>query len=80
MAPGRLISNPIPLPCALQNGSVSFNKFDFVVGWLFRELSGPYLFFCALWNPAIRWRTRVYKLDWGGVANEISTSTTKIKT
>lgn len=75
-------SNCFPVSLSLyflQNGSVSFNKFDFVVGWLFREISGPYLFFCALWNPAIRWRTRVYKLDWGGVANELNTST-KIKT
>jgi ceramide glucosyltransferase len=60
-----------------QNGSLPFNKFDFVVGWLFREFSGPYLFFHAIWNPAIRWRTRVYKLAWGGIAYELSQ---KIKT
>lgn len=56
----------------VQNGSLPFNKFEFVVGWLFREISGPYLFLHALWNPAIRWRTRVYKLEWGGVAYELS--------
>ncbi|XP_037045557.1 ceramide glucosyltransferase isoform X2 [Bradysia coprophila] len=56
----------------VQNGSLPFNKFDFVVGWVFREFSGPYLFLHALWNPAIRWRARVYKLAWGGVAYEIS--------
>lgn len=55
-----------------QNGSLPFNKFDFVVGWVFREFSGPYLFLHALWNPAIRWRARVYKLAWGGVAYEIA--------
>uniref|UniRef100_A0A182P5V0 ceramide glucosyltransferase n=1 Tax=Anopheles epiroticus TaxID=199890 RepID=A0A182P5V0_9DIPT len=52
----------------IQNGMLPFNKFTFFVGWAFREISGPYLFFNALFNPAIRWRTRVYKLAWGGVA------------
>lgn len=55
----------------VQNGSLPFNKFEFVVGWLFREFSGPYLFLLALWNPAIRWRKRVYKLAWGGQAYEL---------
>ncbi|XP_053659376.1 ceramide glucosyltransferase [Anopheles marshallii] len=56
----------------IQNGALPFNKFTFFVGWAFREVSGPYLFFNALWNPAIRWRTRVYKLAWGGVAYELT--------
>ncbi|KDR09706.1 hypothetical protein L798_15636, partial [Zootermopsis nevadensis] len=55
----------------IQNGSLPFNKFDFVMGWLFRECSSPYLFLHALWDPAIRWRTRTYKLKWGGVAEEL---------
>lgn len=44
------------------------------MGWLFRELSGPYLLFLALWNPEITWRTRIYKLAWGGKAYELDTS------
>lgn len=59
----------------VQNGSLPFHKFEFVIGWLFRELSGPYLFLHALWNPAIRWRTRTFKLNWGGVAYELPTHT-----
>ncbi|XP_018332289.1 ceramide glucosyltransferase [Agrilus planipennis] len=55
----------------VQNGLLPFNKFDFVIGWLFRECSGPYLFLHALFDPAIKWRTRVYKLSWGGVAQEV---------
>lgn len=58
----------------VQNGSLPFHKFEFVVGWLFREISGPYLFLQALWNPAIRWRTRIYKLEWGGIAKELPIS------
>lgn len=54
----------------IQNGSLPFNKFDFVIGWIFREVSGPYLFTCAIWDPAIRWRARTYRLRWGGVAEE----------
>jgi ceramide glucosyltransferase len=48
-----------------------FNKFNYVVGWLFREFTGPYLFLCALFNPAITWRERTFKLYWGGVAYEL---------
>ncbi|XP_071453422.1 ceramide glucosyltransferase [Hetaerina americana] len=55
----------------IQNGSVSFGKFDFVVGWLFREFSGPCLFVRALWDPVIQWRTRTYRLKWGGIAEEL---------
>ncbi|XP_039968174.1 ceramide glucosyltransferase-B-like [Bactrocera tryoni] len=40
----------------VQNGSLSFHNFEFVVGWLLREISGPYLFLHSFWNPAIRWR------------------------
>ncbi|XP_022915093.1 ceramide glucosyltransferase [Onthophagus taurus] len=55
----------------VQNGSLPFNKFDFVVAWLFRECSGPYLFLHAIFDPEIKWRSRIYKLAWGGVAQEI---------
>lgn len=58
----------------VQNGTLPFNKSDFVIGWLMRECTGPYLFFHALWNPAIRWRERIFKLAWGGVAHEIPES------
>ncbi|KAL1140206.1 hypothetical protein AAG570_000138 [Ranatra chinensis] len=54
----------------VQNGTLPFNKFDFVIGWLFREVSSPYLFLNALWNPTIRWRSRMYRLKWGGIAEE----------
>ncbi|XP_030756030.1 ceramide glucosyltransferase [Sitophilus oryzae] len=55
----------------VQNGSLPFNKFDFIVGWLFRECSGPYLFIIAVFDNSIRWRSRSFKLDWGGRAHEI---------
>ena len=55
----------------VQNGSLPFNKFEFVLGWLFRELSAPILFLNALSQPKIRWRTGVYRLRWGGIAEEL---------
>lgn len=56
----------------LQNGPLPFSKFEFIVGWLFRECTGPYLFVLAVFDPSIRWRNRCFKLAWGGIAQEIS--------
>ncbi|XP_044752176.1 ceramide glucosyltransferase-like [Coccinella septempunctata] len=57
----------------VQNGALPFNKFKFVVGWLVRECSGPYIFFNALITPDIQWRNRVFKLSWGGVIKDFAT-------
>jgi len=55
----------------VQNGSLPFNKFEFMVMWLFRELGAPYIFMHALCNPAIRWRNLEFRLRWGGRAEAI---------
>ena len=55
----------------LQNGSLPFNKFEFLVTWLFREVTSPYVFFSAQLNPVIRWRTKQFRLRWGGVAEPV---------
>lgn len=52
----------------VQNGTIPFNKFEYVIGWIFRETTGPYLFLVSLWNPIINWRERNYRLAWGGLA------------
>lgn len=57
--------------CAFQNGSLPFNKFEFLVTWLFREVSSPYLLLAAHLNPTIRWKTRSFRLRWGGKAEPI---------
>lgn len=56
----------------IQNGTLPFSKFYFIIGWLYREISGPFIFLSAFWDPTIRWRSRVYKLHMGGLAEEIS--------
>jgi len=55
----------------VQNGSLPFNKFEFMVMWLFRECGAPYIFMHALCNPGIRWRNLEFRLRWGGVAEAI---------
>ncbi|KAL1492382.1 hypothetical protein ABEB36_010635 [Hypothenemus hampei] len=55
----------------VQNGSLPFSKFEFIIGWLFRECTGPYLFILAVFDPSIRWRNRCFKLSWGGIAQEV---------
>ena len=34
----------------------------------FRECGAPYLFINALLNPSIRWRSKEFRLHWGGKA------------
>lgn len=55
----------------VQNGPLPFNKLEFVCGWLLSEITRPYLFLQAVLDPLIQWRSRVYKLRWGGVAEEV---------
>ncbi|CAH1153561.1 unnamed protein product [Phaedon cochleariae] len=55
----------------VQNGPLPFKRFDFIIGWLFRECSGPYLFLLAVVHPEIRWRNRIFRLTWGGIAQEV---------
>lgn len=59
--------------CVVQNSSLPFNKFEFVVAWLLRETYAPILFLRAIWNPKIQWRHGVFKLRWGGVIEELPT-------
>ena len=44
----------------------------FQVMWLFREVSAPYLFFLAQLNPVIHWRSKFFKLRWGGLVEPLS--------
>lgn len=57
--------------CVVQNGPLPFNKLEFICGWLLSETVRPYLFLQALLDPLIQWRSRVYRLKWGGLAEEV---------
>lgn len=55
-----------------QNGPLPFKRFDFIIGWFIREIIGPYLFLLAVFDPRIKWRDRVFRLSWGGLAQEVN--------
>uniref|UniRef100_A0A914W7F0 ceramide glucosyltransferase n=1 Tax=Plectus sambesii TaxID=2011161 RepID=A0A914W7F0_9BILA len=59
------------LICTVQNGPLSFGKFEFAVMWLYRELSALPIYIKALWEPRIRWRAGLFKLRWGGLIEEV---------
>ncbi|XP_011499940.1 PREDICTED: ceramide glucosyltransferase [Ceratosolen solmsi marchali] len=59
------------LLCVVQNGPLPFNFLEFVIGWLLCETTRPYLFVQAVLDPLIQWRSRVYRLKWGGLAEEV---------
>lgn len=56
----------------VQNGNLPFNAFEFLVMWVYREISAPLLFFVAQFETDIRWRTKYFKLKWGGLAEPIT--------
>ena len=64
----------------VQNGKLPFSKFEYIIAWLYRELICFYLFLKAAANPTVKWRDGVYRLKWGGLAEEIKpTLTAKAK-
>lgn len=59
------------LLCTIQNGPLTFSKTDFIVAWLIRECTALLIFLKALANRKVTWRSRIFKLRWGGFAEEI---------
>uniref|UniRef100_A0A6V7JEM1 ceramide glucosyltransferase n=1 Tax=Bracon brevicornis TaxID=1563983 RepID=A0A6V7JEM1_9HYME len=57
--------------CVVQNSPLPLNKLEFMCGWILSEITRPYLFVQAVLDPLIQWRSRVYKLKWGGLAEEV---------
>ena len=56
-----------------QNGPVPFTKFEYCVGWLFRECTSFYLLLKASCSPLLVWRNKSYRLYWGGIGEEVRT-------
>jgi len=61
----------------VQNGNLPFNKFEFMVMWMFREFGAPYLFLHAILNQDVNWRKQHFRLKWGGEAEAVISSRTK---
>jgi len=55
----------------VQNGSLPFNKFEFLLMWIYREISAPVLFIWAQIEPDIRWRNNYFRLKWGGLVEPL---------
>ncbi|XP_074643666.1 ceramide glucosyltransferase-like isoform X2 [Tubulanus polymorphus] len=55
----------------MNEGPIQFSKFEFLVGWLFRELSSPYVMLRSHFSSAVSWRHKSYRLKWGGELEEI---------
>ncbi|CAG5129557.1 unnamed protein product [Candidula unifasciata] len=58
----------------IQQGPLPFSKFEFLVGWLLNEISYPILIIRALWDPIITWRSRRYRVRWGGITTEVTSA------
>lgn len=50
-----------------QNSRLPFNKFEYLLCWLYRETICYYLFLKAI-NPTVKWRDGTYRLKWGGLS------------
>lgn len=50
----------------VQNGSLPFSFPQFLFVWLYREGSAFPIWLSALLNPNITWRTKQFRLRWGG--------------
>ncbi|XP_048257058.1 ceramide glucosyltransferase-like [Haliotis rufescens] len=55
----------------VENGPLKFSKFEFLVAWLMREMLVVYVFIQCHRTRTITWRNKVYRLRWGGLAEEI---------
>ncbi|CAB4058269.1 UGCG [Lepeophtheirus salmonis] len=53
------------LLCVVQNDSLPFNKLEFLLVWVYREISAPCLFIAAQLNPWIKWRDKYFKTTLG---------------
>ena len=58
--------------CVFQNGSLPFNKFEFLMVWMFHEVQTPYVYLMSHLNPHIQWKTSTFRLKWGGIAESVT--------
>ena len=54
----------------VQRGPLTFNKVDYAIGWLYREVMTIFFFFEGAFSQTVTWRTGTYRLRWGGFLEE----------
>jgi ceramide glucosyltransferase len=57
----------------VQGGCLPFSKWEYVIGWLFRELTSFYLMMRAHCTRTLTWRSRTYLVLPRGIGEEIKT-------
>lgn len=55
----------------IQNGSLPFNKVEFLAMWIYHEVTTPLSFLVAYAQPEIQWRSKRFKLNWGGTVESL---------
>jgi len=55
----------------MQNGPPPFSKFEFVVTWLFREVTLCCVYLQVFRQPHIQWRTKKFIVHWGGTTEMV---------
>ncbi|XP_069128265.1 ceramide glucosyltransferase-like [Argopecten irradians] len=60
----------------LERGPLPFSKFEFLVGWIINELTYLCVIIRSHWDSTIVWRTKRFRLRWGGVVEELHTKQT----
>lgn len=60
------------LLCTIQNGPLTCSKTEFLLAWLLRECTALLVFIKALMDPKVTWRSRKFRLKWGGYTEEVS--------
>ncbi|XP_002740179.1 ceramide glucosyltransferase-like [Saccoglossus kowalevskii] len=56
----------------VHNQALPFNKSEFAVAWITREVLTIFAYVEALLDPNIRWRTGTFRMKWGGKAVEVT--------
>ncbi|PVD31337.1 hypothetical protein C0Q70_06749 [Pomacea canaliculata] len=67
MLPTLIILEPLS---ECMGGPLPFSKFEFLVAWLLRETLSPYVLFNCHKNQTVTWRSKKYRLKWGGLVDE----------
>jgi ceramide glucosyltransferase len=59
----------------VQGGPLPFSKFEYVLGWVFREATSFYIMLRAHAQRHLTWRNRKYILHWEGIGEDFKTRT-----
>lgn len=60
------------LLCTIQGSHIKANQlYLYFSAWLIREFTALFIFLRAITNPLVVWRSKKFRLKWGGLAEEV---------